>query len=71
MTVTTKLALLSVSILLGGCAYDYTQHTDRVAHSAGNAVRANLVLSTVNPSSKQMNNTSGLGQFGAVIPVEE
>lgn len=59
---------LSLLPLLGGCFYDYTQRTDRVAHSAGNAVKANLEQSTINPSSKNMNSTTGLGKNGPVMP---
>ena len=38
-----RLALAAAAaLLLGACAYDYLQHSDRVAYSAGDAVRANL-----------------------------
>lgn len=49
---------------LAGCAYDYAQHTDQVAYSAGDAVKANLARETIDPSKKSMNDTSGLGQNG-------
>jgi hypothetical protein len=54
--------------LLGGCTYDYLQRTDRVAYSAGNAVKANLERETINPSKDSMYVTSGLGKNGSVIP---
>lgn len=57
------LALVLASVL-GGCAYDYAQHTDTVAYSAGDAVKANLALQTTDPSKKSMNNTDGLGKDG-------
>ena len=50
--------------LLGGCTYDYAQHTDQVGYSAGDAVKANLALQTIDPSKKSMNNTDGLGKDG-------
>lgn len=49
---------------LAGCSYDYAQHTDQVAYSAGDAVKANMALQTVDPSKKSMNDTTGLGQDG-------
>lgn len=64
------LTVVSVSVL-AGCSYDYAQRTDRVAHSAGNAVRANLEQSTTNPSSKAANSTTGLGKTGKTVPDAE
>ena len=59
---------LGGTLLLGGCSYDYLQHTDRVAYSAGDAVRANLESETVNPSKRSMYRRSGLGKNGVVTP---
>lgn len=56
--------------LLSGCAYDYLQTTDRVAYSAGDAVRANIARETTNPSSDNMNDLSDLGSDGQVTPTE-
>ena len=58
----------TLAVLLGGCAYDYLQHTDRVSYSAGNAVKANLESETTSPSKKSMYNTSGLGKNGVITP---
>jgi hypothetical protein len=60
--------VLAVLILmpLAGCFYDYAQHSDRVAYSAGDAVKANLERETANPSKKSMSDVSGLGQDGEV-----
>jgi hypothetical protein len=55
---------LVIAALLGGCAYDSAQHTDRVGYSAGNAVKANLALQTINPLKKSLNDTPGLGRDG-------
>ena len=57
----------AVAALLGGCTYDYLQRTDRVAYSAGNAVKANLEAQTIDPSKKSMYKTKGLGKDGLVI----
>ncbi len=57
-----------LALLLGGCVYDYAQHTDRVGYSAGNAVKANLARETTNPSTAWGNVTTGLGKNGPVIP---
>lgn len=60
------LALLAVP--LSGCAYDYLQRSDRVAYSAGNAVKANLERETSDPSKGSMYVTTGLGKNGSVMP---
>jgi len=62
----SKNAALAIVLagLLGGCTYDYAQHTDAVAYSAGDAVKGNLALQTIDPSKKSMNNTDGLGKDG-------
>lgn len=59
--------LLAVVTALSGCSYDYRQRTDRVAYSAGDAVRANLARETSNPSRGSMYSTGGLGQNGPVV----
>ena len=61
---------LALATLLGGCAYDSAQHTDRVAYSAGDAVKTNMALQTIDPSKSSMNDTSGLGKDG-VTPIVE
>jgi hypothetical protein len=58
----------ALTLLLGGCVYDYAQRTDRVAYSAGDAVKANLEQQTINPSRDSMYNTQGLGRNGSVVP---
>jgi len=61
-------ALLVLATGLSGCAYDYLQHTDRVAYSAGDAVRANIERETLDPSKASMQVTSGIGKDGYVTP---
>ena len=56
--------IIATALALGGCAYDYAQRTDRIAYSAGNAVRANLERETINPTSASRYNTKGLGKNG-------
>ena len=56
--------MLAAAALLGGCAYDYMQRTDRVAYSTGNAVKANMAIQTTNPSKGTMYDTKGLGKNG-------
>ena len=65
-----RTALLAAALLLplAGCGYDYIQHTDRVAYSAGDAVRANIESETTNPSRDSLYSTRGLGKNGNVIP---
>lgn len=58
---------LVVAPLLGGCAYDYLQHTDRVGFSGGDAVHANLERETINPSKHSMQAKGGLGKNGSVV----
>ncbi len=71
---TRRLAALSLGIaiplLTAGCAYDYLQRTDRVAYSAGDAVKANLEGQTTDPSSDAQYDTDGLGKDGNVAADE-
>ena len=60
--------ILALALTLGGCAYDYLQHSDRVAYGAGDAVKANLASETTNPSKGSMYATRGLGKNGSIIP---
>lgn len=60
----------TLALALGGCTYDYLQRTDRVAYSAGDAVRANLERETIDPSKGSMKKTKGLGANGMVRPGE-
>jgi hypothetical protein len=61
-------ALTSTLGLLGGCAYDYVQRSDRVGYSMGDAVRANLESETTNPSPRAARDVTGLGRNGHVMP---
>lgn len=61
----------AAALLLSGCAYDYLQHTDRVGYSAGDAVKANLVQSTTNPSKRSMYLKGGLGKNGIVTKQDD
>lgn len=56
--------------LLGGCSYDYLQHSDRIGYATGDAVKANLEGETTTPDSGAAYNTGGLGQDGAQFSVE-
>jgi hypothetical protein len=60
----------ALALSLGGCTYDYLQNTDRVGYHAGDAVNANLVGETVNPTKSSMYNRTQLGKDGNVIPPE-
>ncbi|MDC9822799.1 hypothetical protein PRN20_03560 [Devosia sp. ZB163] len=60
------IAALGALTLVGGCAYDYLQRTDRVGYSAGDAVKANMAKQTVDPSKKTMYSTTGLGKNGVI-----
>ena len=68
----TALKIASLAALLalplGGCTYDYLQHTDRAGYSAGDAVHANLESETINPSKRSMYVKTGLGKNGFVAP---
>lgn len=74
MTRVRQIAMMACGIALvfsiGGCTYDYLQHTDRVGYHAGDAVKANLVGATTNPTKASMYKKSGLGKDGKVIPAE-
>ena len=68
ITLTALLIMAVATAPLAGCAYDYTQHTDRVSFRSGNAVKGNLEAETTNPSNRSMYSTRGLGANGNVIP---
>ena len=68
IVLTAMLVMAAVTAPLAGCAYDYTQHTDRVSFRGGNAVKANLESETTNPSKRSMYSTRGLGANGSVVP---
>ena len=57
---------LPIALLLGGCAYDYMQRSDKIAYSYGDAVKANLEAQTTDPSKKSSSSTKGLGKDGDV-----
>lgn len=63
---TIAVVLAAVTLALGGCAYDYLQHTDRVGYNAGDAVKANLEAETIDPGKKD--GVGGLGKNGNVVP---
>lgn len=65
-----RLALVGggLALLLGGCAYDYMQRTDRVAFHAGDAVKANLEAQTTDPANPDARSVKGLGKSGVVVP---
>jgi hypothetical protein len=69
-TIVATTAAAALALALGGCAYDYLQHTDRVGYSAGNAVKANLESETIDPERPDKGNTTGLGKNGSVIPAD-
>ena len=58
---------LALALLAGGCTYDYLQRSDRVAYSAGDAVRANLERETTDPHRRSVQSVSGLGKDGHVV----
>jgi hypothetical protein len=60
-----------LALPLGGCGYDYFQHTDRIGYRAGDAVKANLERETIDPSHGSMYDTTGLGENGSVQPEPE
>lgn len=61
---------LTLALLLSGCTYDYMQHSDQVGYHAGDAVKANLASSTIDPAKKSTYSKKGLGRNGDVIPEE-
>ena len=65
----TALALV-LAATLTGCTYDYAQRTDRVGFSAGDAVRSNMAIQTIDPSKKSMNDTTDLGKNGSMPIVD-
>jgi hypothetical protein len=70
-TILKLVAGLGLAAALSGCTYDYMQRTDRVAYSAGDAVRANLERETINPTKRSQYVTKGLGRNGNVMPATD
>ena len=64
LTLAAFVAMAIATAPLAGCAYDYAQHTDRVSYAGGNAVKANLEMSTTDPSKRSTYSTKGLGKNG-------
>jgi hypothetical protein len=62
------IATALLSLALCACTYDYLNNLDRVSLAGGNAVQSNLEQETINPSSRRMYKTTGLGANGSVIP---
>ena len=67
MSVARIVLAAACTLLLSGCTYDYMQRSDRVAYSAGNAVKANRERETTDPSKDSMYVTKGLGKDGVVV----
>ena len=67
VTFVAFLAMAAATAPLAGCAYDYAQHTDHVSYAYGNAVKANLEMSTTNPSKRSTYSTKGLGKNGVFL----
>lgn len=61
-------AALAATLSLTGCAYDYLQHSDQIAYSAGDAVKANLARETNDPANPDAKSTKGLGKNGKTVP---
>lgn len=59
-------AAILLAALLAACTYDYLQHSDRVAYSAGDAVKANLEAETTDPANPNAGKTGGLGKNGPI-----
>ena len=57
----------ALALVVGGCTYDYLQRSDRVAYSAGDAVRANLERETTDPHRRSVRSVAGLGKNGEVV----
>jgi hypothetical protein len=70
-TIVATTTAAALALALGGCAYDYLQHTDRVAYSAGDAVKANLEGQTIDPEAPGKASTAGLGRNGSVLSDED
>ncbi len=70
-SVAKALVVIALGFFLSGCAYDYLQTTDRVAYSAGDAVKANLESQTTNPSAASQYDLTHLGEDGPVIEAAE
>jgi len=64
-------AMLAALSMLAGCTYDYRQRTDRVAYTAGDAVKANLMRETSNPTKASMYRVKGLGKNGPIPSTAE
>jgi hypothetical protein len=56
------IAAVTLTLFVGGCAYDYLQHTDKIAYNSGDAVRANIEGQTIDPDVST--STKGLGKNG-------
>ncbi len=58
--------VVSLTLVVSACNMVYLSNSDRITQGAGNAVKANLEGQTVNPSSDEQYDVSGLGQNGGM-----
>jgi len=64
----TTAIVASLTLIVSACNPAYLANSDRITEGAGNAVQANLEGQTIDPSSDEQYDVSGLGKDGAVLP---
>ncbi len=58
----------SFVLIVSACDPTYLANSDRITQGAGDAVKANLEGQTIDPSSDEQYDVTGLGEDGGVIP---
>ncbi|MCF6328120.1 MAG: hypothetical protein L3J21_12675 [Devosiaceae bacterium] len=64
----STIIVASLTLIISACNPAYLSNSDRITQGAGNAVKANLEGQTIDPSSDEQYDVSGLGKDGGVIP---
>jgi len=64
----STIIIASLTLMVSACDPTYLANSDRITQGAGNAVKANLEGQTIDPSSDEQYDVTGLGKNGGVLP---
>jgi len=64
----STIIVASLTLIVSACDLTYLANSDRITQGAGDAIKANLEGQTIDPSSDEQYDVSGLGKNSGVIP---
>ncbi len=62
----STIIVASLTLIVSACDPTYLANSDRITQGGGNAVKANLEAQTIDPSSDEQYDVSGLGKDGSM-----